>query len=111
MLFLVSSFLFYYSFILVNFLSFVNQSDSLSIRYMYNSGGAGYVLDDVSLSLVAESFLHDPDYCLSRTETSVEDVYMANCLRRLGVLPLETRDDHHRERFHHFSPADSWHYR
>ena len=83
----------------------------IRVRLTYNSGGAGYVLDTVSLSVVAESLLNEPEICHSNVETSVEDVYMANCLRKFGIHPFESRDASKRERFHHFSPDMSWHYR
>ena len=82
------------------------------VRLTYNSGGAGYVLDTaVSLAVVAESLLNEPDFCRSGVETSAEDVYMANCLRKFGIHPFESRDASERERFHHFSPDMAWHYR
>jgi len=93
-------------------------------KYTFNTGGAGYVLDSVSLETVAKG-LTPPSYnftksfdnssewsdpCKSTVKTSAEDVYMANCLRKFGIMPMETRDEGNRERFHHFSPGTAWNY-
>lgn len=81
-------------------------------RPTYNTGGAGYVLDGVSLEVLARALAEDDhrDPCNRTVQTSAEDVYVANCLRRFGILPMETRDESGRERFHHFSPALSYYF-
>ena len=75
-------------------------------EHLYNSGGPGYVLDSIALSLLVQGLNGEADMCKTHVETSVEDLYTANCLRNTAeIYPLETRDHTGRERFHHFTPA------
>ena len=72
----------------------------------YNTGGAGYVLDAKALAILAEALL--ADQCDKSKESSAEDVYVAECLRKFGILPYDSTDKDHLERFHHFSPRLAW---
>eukprot|EP00939_MAST-03C_sp_MAST-3C-sp1_P004281 g4281.t1 len=78
---------------------------------MFNSGGAGYVLNRAALKILAENVLDNP-VCELNAHTSAEDVQVAKCLKRAaGVLPHDTRDNFGRERFHPFTPGKHLSYR
>jgi len=71
----------------------------------FNSGGAGYVMSRTTLKKLYETGLDHPK-CHIHEHTSMEDVQVAGCLRRVfGIYLTDTRDDQGRERFHPFSPA------
>ena len=71
----------------------------------FNSGGAGYTLSRGTLKLFVKDGLNDPR-CAPKTTTSMEDVMVAQCLRRaFGIGLTDTRDTQGRERFHPFSPG------
>ena len=78
---------------------------------MFNSGGAGYVLNRAALEVLAENALDNPQ-CQPHLKGFWEDVQVANCLKKAaGVLPYDTRDELGRERFHPFTPANHLAYR
>ena len=78
---------------------------------MFNSGGAGYLLNRAALRLLAENALDNPA-CQPHLKGFWEDVQVANCLKKAGgVLPYDTRDGLGRERFHPFTPANHLTYR
>ena len=71
---------------------------------VFNSG-AGYALNSKALKLWYEA-------CGDSRETyerakSMEDVVMAECLRKFHVIPLDTRDKSGAERFHAFTPSQA----
>ena len=71
----------------------------------FNSGGSGYALSRSILRKYVTEGFEDP-HCAPDRQTSMEDVMMAQCLRRrFGVGLTDTRDDHERERFHPFAPG------
>lgn len=81
---------------------------------VFNSGGAGYILDRKALILLGQNI--DTPKCFPHQHGFWEDVNIANCLRvssedfsSLGphgqILPIDTRDVLQRERFHPFSPG------
>jgi glycoprotein-N-acetylgalactosamine 3-beta-galactosyltransferase len=77
---------------------------------IFNSGGAGYVLNRKSLSILYNAF-HDPtDPCEAHLRTSEEDYMVAKCLRKYAVLPVDTRDaeNDNRDRFHAMTPWSSY---
>ena len=76
----------------------------------FNSGGAGYTLSRGTLKLFAKDGLNDPR-CAPKATTSMEDVMIAQCLRRaFGIGLTDTRDAQGRERFHPFSPGTHFHW-
>ena len=76
----------------------------------FNSGGAGYTLSRGTLKLFAKDGLNDPR-CAPEVTTSMEDVMVAQCLRRaFGIGLTDTRDAQGRERFHPFSPGTHFHW-
>lgn len=71
---------------------------------LFNSGGAGYVLNRPALKLLYESF--DQPFCQPHLKGFWEDVMVAQCLKKKAkLLPRDTRDDRGRERFHPFTPG------
>mmetsp|Transcript_16257 Transcript_16257/g.37689 ORF Transcript_16257/g.37689 Transcript_16257/m.37689 type:complete len:134 (-) Transcript_16257:248-649(-) len=78
---------------------------------LFNSGGAGYVLNRAALQLLATNAVDQP-HCQPNLKGFWEDVQVAGCLKRSGgVLPLDTRDSLGRERFHPFTPGQHLTYR
>ncbi|KAF1780177.1 Fringe-like [Phytophthora cactorum] len=86
-------------------------------RMVYNSGGAGYVMNRLYLDKIVESL---PEWtCLPEeaSGTMPEDAGVAFCMMWNDVYPWDTRDHRGRERWHAFSPQhlfltlddpDSW---
>ena len=76
---------------------------------LFNSGGAGYVLNAAALRLLgpelAKPLARSPA-CSAHAVDSAEDVRVATCLASLGVRPADTRDAAGEERFHPFHPGD-----
>ena len=73
---------------------------------VFNSGGAGYILDQKALRLLLANI--DTPKCFPHQVGFWEDVNIANCLRESSgnvLLPYDTRDTQGRERFHPFSPG------
>lgn len=78
---------------------------------MFNSGGAGYVLNRPALDLLAEN-IHSNPKCQPHLKGFWEDVQVARCLKQVGnILPYDTRDVLGRERFHPFTPGNHLTYR
>ena len=68
---------------------------------LYNSGGAGYVLNRVALKrLVLEAFPN----CHATTQVSAEDRFVAMCFKSIQIEPLHTVDAQGRQRFLGMSP-------
>ena len=83
---------------------FTTSGNSESAIGQFNSGGPSYVLNKAALKLFIDN-LENP-VCSPGTRTAGEDVLIAACLRKVGsVLPYDTRDEKHRERFHPFTPG------
>ncbi|CAB1336735.1 unnamed protein product [Coregonus sp. 'balchen'] len=66
----------------------------------YMSGGAGYVLSKEALRRFVEGF--KTKVCTHTT--SVEDLALGQCLEKMGVLAMDSRDTLQRETFHPFVP-------
>jgi glycoprotein-N-acetylgalactosamine 3-beta-galactosyltransferase len=63
---------------------------------LYNSGGAGYVLNRVALKrLVLEAFPN----CHAQKIISAEDRFVAECFKSMQIVPLHTVDAQGRQRF------------
>lgn len=86
---------------------------------VFNSGGAGYLLDRKALSILAANL--DSPKCWPHQRGFWEDVNVANCLRTSTderkewgpygqILPYDTRDSKQRERFHPFTPGQHLEY-
>lgn len=78
-------------------------------QIVFNSGGAGYVLDKKAVRILGQH-LDDPK-CFPHQVGFWEDVNIANCLKVNGIVPYDTRDALDRERFHPFNPGNHLDYR
>ena len=77
---------------------------------VFNSGGAGYILDKKALKILGENI--DSPKCYAHQKGFWEDVNVAHCLRvSAKIEPYDTRDPQERERFHPFSPGQHLTYR
>jgi hypothetical protein len=71
---------------------------------VFNSGGAGYLLDRAALRILVDNI--DTPKCYPHQRGFWEDVNVATCLKNSGgILPYDTRDPSQRERFHPFTPG------
>ena len=71
----------------------------------FNSGGAGYALSRATLRKLVTTGLDHPG-CFPAKASSMEDVFIARCLKDVfGIGIVDTRDRDDRERFHPFAPA------
>lgn len=70
---------------------------------VFNSGGAGYMLDKKALTALYNQL--DKRICYANQRTFAEDVNVARCLRMADVIPLDTRDEYKAERYHPFQPG------
>ena len=71
---------------------------------VFNSGGAGYVIDQKALKVLGENL--DTAQCNAHQVGFWEDVNIANCLKKSAdIIPIDTRDDKKRERFNPFTPG------
>eukprot|EP00597_Dinobryon_sp_UTEXLB2267_P003148 CAMPEP_0170074866 /NCGR_PEP_ID=MMETSP0019_2-20121128/12111_1 /TAXON_ID=98059 /ORGANISM="Dinobryon sp., Strain UTEXLB2267" /LENGTH=284 /DNA_ID=CAMNT_0010285479 /DNA_START=836 /DNA_END=1687 /DNA_ORIENTATION=- len=85
------------------------QYPSLYHPFPFNSGGSGYLLDQIALEKLATHL--DTEACHPRIHQSQEDVLVALCLQSLSLEPFDTRDSFGRLRFHILSPGFSYRYR
>jgi hypothetical protein len=70
---------------------------------LYNSGGAGYVLNRVALKrLVLVAF----QICHAKNQVSAEDRFVGKCLKSIHIDPLHTVDAQGRQRFLGLHPND-----
>jgi glycoprotein-N-acetylgalactosamine 3-beta-galactosyltransferase len=77
---------------------------------VFNSGGAGYLLNRASLKILFDNIDTNPK-CYPHQHGFWEDVNVANCLfQSAGILPYDTRDSLKRERFHPFTPGQHLEY-
>jgi len=77
---------------------------------VFNSGGAGYLLDRAALQILKDNI--DTPKCFPHQRGFWEDVNIANCMRvSAKILPYDTRDSLQRERFHPFTPGNHLTYR
>mmetsp|Transcript_25138 Transcript_25138/g.25339 ORF Transcript_25138/g.25339 Transcript_25138/m.25339 type:complete len:691 (+) Transcript_25138:3-2075(+) len=77
---------------------------------VFNSGGAGYILDRKALQILMDNI--DTPKCFPHQHGFWEDVNIASCLRvSANILPYDTRDELKRERFHPFTPGQHLNYR
>lgn len=76
---------------------------------VFNSGGPGYMLDQVALGKLGTALLGDEDICLSReVKAGTCDRPVGQCMKRIGIAAYDTRDHRGLDRFHHFHPAMLW---
>lgn len=79
-------------------------------QIVFNSGGAGYILNRRALEILGENL--DRPHCFPHQHGFWEDVNVANCLLHSAeIAPYDTRDPLQRERFHPFTPGNHLTYR
>ena len=77
----------------------------------FNSGGGGYALSQATLRKYVTEGLDHPK-CFPAKHSSMEDVFIARCLKdAFGIGVVDTRDAEERERFHPFGPAGHYNWR
>ncbi|KAG7351183.1 hypothetical protein IV203_010543 [Nitzschia inconspicua] len=75
---------------------------------IFDSGGSGYTMNKAALKLlVTEGFVN----YFPHAHTFSEDTMVAKVLRKMGVLPYDTKDDDGGERYMPFMPGHHWSYR
>lgn len=75
---------------------------------MFISGGAGYTMNKAGLkALVVDGFPN----CFPHMKTFSEDVMVATCFRKMGILPFDTKDEAGGERYMPFQPGHHLTYR
>ncbi|XP_052801609.1 glycoprotein-N-acetylgalactosamine 3-beta-galactosyltransferase 1-like isoform X2 [Mya arenaria] len=72
------------------------------VKNGYMSGGAGYVLSKEALKRLYNVF-DDSSKC-RQDDGGAEDLELGKCLQECGVVPVDSRDELERERFHPFVP-------
>uniref|UniRef100_A0A914XDA0 N-acetylgalactosaminide beta-1,3-galactosyltransferase n=1 Tax=Plectus sambesii TaxID=2011161 RepID=A0A914XDA0_9BILA len=72
----------------------------------YNSGGAGYALSRPALKLLVEQLLPNKTLCPNGAS---EDLQLALCLEKAGILPGDTRDQLGRHTFFPYRPQEHFH--
>eukprot|EP01041_Mallomonas_annulata_P004115 gene4115-8174_t len=79
-------------------------------QIVFNSGGAGYLLDKKALQVLMQHI--ETPKCFPHQVGFWEDVNIAHCLKVGGDIdPYDTRDSQKRERFHPFTPGHHLGYR
>jgi len=74
---------------------------------IFNSGGSGYTINRAALKTLVHRF----PQCSPNYETFAEDVMVAECFRKQGIFPFETRDELGGERYMPFLPGHHLTYR
>ena len=101
---------------LLEFLQDKNQSDPVTYGYdlkgeefnitgVYHQGGAGYLLSKEAFKRIGSALETNYSFC---PNSGIEDVDIAICLRKLGVYPKPSLDEHGRERFHAHSAKNHY---
>ena len=72
-----------------------------NMKRIFNSGGSGYTINKAALKVLVESF----QTCNPHQHTFAEDVMVAACFRKNGIVPYDTKDDAGGERYMPFAPA------
>ncbi|CAH0486670.1 unnamed protein product [Peronospora farinosa] len=70
---------------------------------IYTPGGGGYAMNWAYLKKLDASF-NEP-FCFPNDVVG-DDWAISFCMRHFGVIPLDTRDEEKRERFHQYDPND-----
>ena len=78
---------------------FLGRRMFLDASHVFNSGGAGYILDRASLRLLTSSIVSADKSCSPMERTNTEDVKVSECLAAKGIFPIDTRDEHLTERY------------
>ena len=69
------------------------------VEHGYHSGGAGYVLSNEAIKRIGAKLVSNYSYC---SNSNIEDVDVASCLRKLEIYPEKSIDETGAERFHPF---------
>ena len=73
---------------------------------VYNTGGPGYVLNARAVAVMYN--LIQTNACLPDARSSLEDIFVAECLGQVGVAAADTADARGRQRFHWHAPGVEW---
>jgi hypothetical protein len=73
---------------------------------VYNTGGPGYLLNARAVAVMYN--LIQTDACLPDARSSLEDIFVAECLSQVGVTAADTTDVKGRHRFHWHAPGVEW---
>lgn len=73
---------------------------NIKVKGGYESGGAGYVLSSEAMHRLGEVLNRNISFC---TNTGVEDIDTADCLRKLNVKSIRSVDKMNKQLFHPFS--------
>lgn len=78
-----------------------SQSYAGEGNYVYNGGGAGYILNRKALTRYMEEAFHT---CWPTRRVNAEDRMLGKCMKDLGIPPIDTADKAHRQRFQTVDP-------
>jgi glycoprotein-N-acetylgalactosamine 3-beta-galactosyltransferase len=74
----------------------------------YLDGGSGYCLSRRTVQLFGDAMEKNRSFCDGLIDA--EDVEIARCLKKLNVIPGESRDEMGEERFHLRNITNMWHF-
>ncbi|KAK6055087.1 hypothetical protein COOONC_07409, partial [Cooperia oncophora] len=72
----------------------------------YNAGGSGYAMSREAMKIFAEQLFHMKSLCPYH---EWEDLAVARCLASIGIYPVDSRDEKHRQRFLPWKPEYHYH--
>jgi len=76
---------------------------------MFISGGAGYTMNKAALKTLVLNLPNGK--CFPHMHTFSEDCMVANCFRKNGIVPYDTKDEDGGERYMPFQPGHHLTYR
>ncbi|XP_070567005.1 glycoprotein-N-acetylgalactosamine 3-beta-galactosyltransferase 1-like [Ptychodera flava] len=85
---------------LMLFCNRVRNPNNLNVTHA--DGSAGYVISKAASRKLVEIGLKNDSLC-SPEEQGPDDIKLSQCLERLGVPHRDSRDEHGKQRFFHFS--------
>ena len=99
---------------LLNYLTLLNDQNKAGLplyigshswagegNYVFNGGGAGYLLNNIALQRYMDEAFHS---CWPTRRVNAEDRMLGKCMKDLNIQPVDTADDAHRQRFQIVDP-------